>query len=113
MRLYHRTTGAGAAAILADGFRDGASPHPADQEWAGVWLADRPPAGGVGAASEALLVVELTLPAAALAAYEWAEGGKPRGEFLLPAELLNAHGMAWLAGAFDLGQAAGKAAGPY
>jgi hypothetical protein len=109
MRLYHRTSSAGAAAILASGFRDGTGSHSTEPARDGVWLAARPhdDAGG-----EALLVVELNLPAATLAAYECADARAPHRAFLFPAELLNAHGVAWLAGDLDLALAAGESAGP-
>lgn len=88
MLLYHRTNEA--AAILAEGFRDGRGRYMTAVEFSGVWLSDRPLDFNEGAAGDTLLTVEV--PEQAIIDYEWAEDGKPYREFLVPAEVVNRYG---------------------
>lgn len=89
MRLYHRTTESAAVAILIGGFRDANDRYMTEQEYAGVWLADRPLDGNEGAAGDVLLAIEIALPDRVIAEFEWVEEGKPYREFLIPAALIN------------------------
>ena len=90
MRLYHRTTAAAAAAILGSGFVD----READQSGAGrpgrlagVRVSDVPPDADERATT--LLVVNLRVPPASLAAYELVEAGTPYRTWCIPAAVLN------------------------
>lgn len=92
IELYHRTTKAAARKIVAEGFRDGSGMHPAIGAWSGVWLSDRALAKPAGVRGRALLVIEMALPAAALAAFETIADRPEDRAFLLPACVLNANG---------------------
>lgn len=87
--VCHCTTREAAEAILVDGFRDGTGSYMTDRTWSGVWLSDVPLDANEGAGGDALLAVELDLPAAELGGYEWPEEGKPYREFLVPAAVVN------------------------
>lgn len=84
--FYHRTTQKAAAAILADGFRDGRGTYMTDRMFAGVWLSDTPLEDNEGACGEALLRITID---ANLDDYEWIEEGRFFREWLVPAALLN------------------------
>jgi hypothetical protein len=88
--LFHRTTAANAAAILAEGFRDGTGYYLTNRPWTGVWLSDEPLDSNEGAEGDTLLRVVLDA-AVRLERYEWAESGRSFREFLVPAALINAH----------------------
>lgn len=98
MKLYHRTSHESAAAILAEGFRDGgAFVDTVDGDVVGgVWLSSVPfdPVSlGRTKGDGALLSIEI--PDEDLAEWEWSNEGlladAPR-EFTVPAEILNRHG---------------------
>ncbi len=89
--FYHRTTAEAAAAILANGFRDGAGTYGVSRETEGVWLSDVPLDVNEGAEGDVLLAIETPDPGP-LAAYEWIEEKKPYREWQVPAAWLNAHG---------------------
>ena len=88
MRVFHATTEEAAAQILRAGFRDVAGTFGTDQEWRGVWVADRPIDRNEGCAGDTVLT--FTIPAAMFLAFEWCEADKPYREALLPAERVNA-----------------------
>jgi hypothetical protein len=92
IELYHQTTKAAARRILAEGFRDGRGVHPAIGPWTGVWLSDHARARPAGVRGRALLVIDLALPAAALATYETVADRPADRAFLLPAALVNEAG---------------------
>ena len=88
MRLYHRTTAAAAATILGSGFVDREADHSGAERpgrLAGVRVSDVPPDADERATT--LLVVNLRVPPAALAAYE-VEAGTHRA-WCIPAAVLN------------------------
>jgi hypothetical protein len=80
MRLYHRTTAAAAAAILGSGFVD-------PGRLTGVRVSDVPPDADERATT--VLVVNLRVPPASLAAYELVEAGTPYRAWCIPAAVLN------------------------
>jgi hypothetical protein len=83
MHLYHSTKAENASRILSEGFRDHTDYYMTDELHTGVWLSDRPLDENEGAASGALLIVELD--GAVVTPYEWIEEGKPyRGIFSPP-----------------------------
>jgi hypothetical protein len=87
MLLYHQTTAANAAQILRDGFRDGEGYYHTDRLWRGVWLSNMPLEGG----AEGDILLKVELPEQIIADYEWITEGQPYREWLIPAELVNAH----------------------
>jgi hypothetical protein len=91
VRVYHSTSRETAEAIERDGFRDGTGTYLTSEKFTGVWVSDRPLDENEGGMAEALLIVEV--PDAELEPYEWVEEGKPYREWLVPAELLNGHGI--------------------
>ena len=87
-RFYHRTTGARAATILADGFRDATGEYLTQQEHTGVWLSDVPLDANEGTSGDALL--EVAIDGTEIAQYEWVqEPSFGYREWLVPAALLN------------------------
>jgi hypothetical protein len=90
MKLFHRTTLDRMRAIVADGFRDGTGRYLTDQDWSGVWFADRPLDIDEGARGEYVLTVDI--PESVVVPYEWVEEGKPYREFLVPATVANQYG---------------------
>jgi hypothetical protein len=88
MRLYFRTSAFEANAILSGGFHDTAGWR-ADQEYPGVWLANVDLLKGN--AGTVLLAVDLLLPDAAIAEFEWSGEGRRYREYLIPAAVLNAN----------------------
>jgi hypothetical protein len=93
LKLYRRVTPEEAQRTLQIGFRDQRHNYGTDREWAGVWVSQEPLDAneGTALAATALLEIELALPESAIADYEWVEDAKPHREWLVPAELLNAH----------------------
>ena len=91
MYVYHRTDAA--AAILAEGFRDGTT-HPMNALlYPGVWVSSFPLDWSEGAKGEAVL--RLDIPEPLFTAHEFTnEDGSPCSyrEALIPAALLNAYG---------------------
>ena len=88
--LYHRTTPEAAAAILADGFRDGSGTYLTQNIHTGVWLSGVPlSAGDMFDLGDTLLKVMPPLTLDALNEYEWIEEGQPYREWLIPAAILN------------------------
>jgi len=77
-------------AILRSGFRNTIGRYLTDREWSGVWVSDRPLDNSEGASGEVLLQIEISDQV--IAAYEWAEEGKPYREWLVPAAALNSSG---------------------
>src|SRR5690349_16313254 len=92
IELYHRTTKSAARRIVVEGFRDGCGAHPAIGPWRGVWLSDHALAKPAGVRGRALLVIEMALSAAMLAAFETVADRPEDRAFLLPACVLNANG---------------------
>lgn len=86
---FHRTTEAGAAAILRKGFRDTKGTYGATQEHEGVWLSDVPLDVNEGAKGDSLLVVEID--SVYVENNEWVEKGKCYREYQVRAEILNRH----------------------
>lgn len=93
MRLYHRTREERASSILKDGFKDGSGYYDSSQIFRGVWFSDRPLEINDGVTGDALIAVDLPIQDADLADFEWIEEGKPYREWLVPAELINLHGL--------------------
>jgi hypothetical protein len=63
MILYHRTDREAAAAILAEGFRDGPGSYLTDRMFRGVWLTDhRHLDATLPAIGETLIEVKLDVP---------------------------------------------------
>lgn len=91
IRLYHRTSVAGASAILAEGFRDGAGTYLTDREWRGVWLSNDGDGVFIPDAPPVLLAVDLDVGADELAAFEWVEEGRAYREWLVPAAYIRDH----------------------
>jgi hypothetical protein len=88
VKVYHRTDAAGA--ILASGFRDAEGTYGTAHTYRGVWVSAEPLGWQEGAIGDTILMLDV--PDAVLANYEWVEAEKPHREFLVPAEILNAHG---------------------
>jgi hypothetical protein len=88
-RFYHATTMEAAVSILREGFRDATGNYLTDTEWTGVWLSDRPLDENEGANGHTLLAVQID--ATLVEPYEWEEEDKTYREFLVPADVLNAH----------------------
>jgi hypothetical protein len=94
VRLYHTTTTAAAAEILAGGFRDGEGTYGFRRLLRGVWLADSPVDGNEGAPgwpSEGDPVLAVDIPEELLGDLEVVEDGKGYREWLVPADLANQH----------------------
>jgi hypothetical protein len=90
MRLYHRTTMANADLILREGFRDEEERHTSDFGDEGVWFSDQPEEAGECDFEEAVVAVDLDLPAKSLSSFEWAEVDETvYKEWLIPAALVN------------------------
>lgn len=92
MKFFHTTWAHAADSIEAAGFRDGEGTYGTSNVYAGVWVADK--VLGInehGGDVDTILVLEI--PEAELVEFEWVEDGKPYREFLVPAELLNRHGI--------------------
>lgn len=87
MRLYHSTTETNASCIMHEGFRDCTGYYMTEEPHTGVWLSDMPLDENEGAASGALLSVELD--ETVVTPFEWVEEGKPYREFLVPAKIVN------------------------
>jgi hypothetical protein len=90
--FYHRTTDASATAILSSGFVDGEGSYMLvglEKPLRGVWLSNTVPESHEGASGDAVLSVELDLPADVLRFYEVVEQGRVFREWLMPAELVN------------------------
>jgi hypothetical protein len=85
--VFHRTTQEAATLILHGGFRDVTGRYLTNQEWSGVWVADRPLDNSEGASGE--IVLQIEIPEKALRRYEWIEEAKPYREWLVPASILN------------------------
>ncbi len=98
LKLYHRTTAAGAQAILADGFRDGTGTYLTDREWSGVWLSNNPLDENEGTKGPVLLEVSVKATHREMAQFEWIEEGKPYREWLIPATFLNSRMVVKVAG---------------
>jgi hypothetical protein len=90
-RLFHVTTATAAAAILAEGFRDGSGGYGTIGKFTGVWLSDSPLDVNEGAEGDTVLMVSFSIPLSALADYEWIEEGKGYREWLVPAEVIRRH----------------------
>jgi hypothetical protein len=86
MIVYHRTHAA--AAILADGFRDGEDYYMTSKLHGGVWVSNVPLDVNEGADGDRLLTIEVSEEA--IADYEWVQDPSfGYREWLVPAELLN------------------------
>ena len=77
--------------ILKNGFKDSTSNYLTQNEYTGVWISDVPLDENEGAVGDALLLVEIATHL--VKGYEWIEEGKPYREFLVPAIVLNRHGI--------------------
>ena len=97
-RLFHVTTATTAAAILAEGFRDGSGGYGTAEEFTGVWLSDRPLDVNEGAEGDTALMISFSIPLSALANYEWIEEGKGYREWLVPAEIIGRHATVSIVG---------------
>src|SRR5437868_4547801 len=77
-------------ASSADGFRDATGSYLTDRLWTGVWLSNVPLDQNEGAKGVTLLIVDLDVPEADLAEFEWVqeESGGYR-EWLIPAAIIN------------------------
>ncbi len=93
MILFHRTSSTRAQAIAAQGFRDGVGSYLTDSSRRGVWLSDKPLDANEGAEGNTLLEVDLGLSNREIDRFEWVEEGKPYREFLVPAGVVNRHGI--------------------
>jgi len=101
--LYHWTTRERAQAILAEGFKDSEGAYGMSFEESGepvalrgVWLSDLPLGHDQfgGFEQDTLLRVTLSVGEEAIAAHEpIEEGRKGYREWVLPAELVNRHGV--------------------
>lgn len=88
MLVFHRTDRA--EAILAGGFRDGEGTYMTGELHRGVWVSSGHALDiNEGAEGDAVLVVEI--PEAEVSPFEWIEDFKTYREFLVPADVLNAH----------------------
>ena len=87
---FHRTTEAGAAAILRKGFRDAKGTYGTTEEHEGVWLSDVPMDSSEGAKGDSLLVVEID-SVYIKKEHEWVEKGRCYREYLVRAAILNRH----------------------
>jgi hypothetical protein len=88
--FYHVTNGEAAAAILARGFEDAEGTFGTGELFRGVWISATPLSANEGAHGDHLLAVEISEEL--VAEFEWIEDENPIREFLVPAEVLNAHG---------------------
>jgi hypothetical protein len=93
-RYFHRTTRDAADAILTSGFRDGRGSYMfVDGVLEGVWISNVPADANEGASGDVLLAVDVD--ADLVAPYAVIEEGKPAEvvfrEFIVPAQVLNAH----------------------
>ena len=61
--------------------------------YSGVWVSDRPLDLNEGACGDTLLRITLAIDDDALSEFEWVEEDKGYREWLVPASLLNAHGL--------------------
>lgn len=89
--MYHRTTAGSAAAIQADGFRDGGtgSYNRGGELSHGVWLADRDMTDAFTLGS---VVFTVEIPESVVAPFEWLDNDARRSSwraFLVPAEIVN------------------------
>jgi hypothetical protein len=90
MKLYHRTTRENADLILREGFRNDEERYTSDFNDEGVWFSDQPEEGGECAFEEAVIAMDLALPAKSLSSFEWVEVDETAyREWLIPAELVN------------------------
>jgi len=93
MKLYHRTTNNAAAAIMANGFRDGSGTYGTGTQFSGVWLSNVPLDENEGATGDALL--EVIIDGRTIAHYEWKqEPAFGYREWLIPASIVNQRGRA-------------------
>ena len=97
MTLYHITTLRDALVIVLSGFEDRPGYFGTEIEWRGVWLSDSPRGPNDGISGDAVLRVELDVPAHELAGYEWVEEGRGYREWLVPAALIRERGTVLLA----------------
>lgn len=88
MYLYHPTRHT--ASILRDGFGERSGAYLTATDHSGVWLFDRPLEAHV-IDDELDEILELEIPEAVAAAFEW-HIGLPYRQFLMPAALLNLYG---------------------
>lgn len=92
VKLYHCTGDAVAAAIIADGFRDGTGSYLTSHQFTGVWFADRPldvnDFGAMRSPGEQI-VLEITAPDNGLEDWELVEEGKLYREWVIPAATAN------------------------
>lgn len=93
MKVYHVTNGEAARAILAGGFQDQTGKHLTANEYTGVFVANHPLylSGPFDPFSDPCL--EIAIDEKLLAAYEWVEEFKRFREWLVPAKVLNEHGV--------------------
>jgi hypothetical protein len=96
MKLFRRVTPEEAERVVNAGFENHSGRYLTEQEWEGVWVSDAPLDcnEGVSNGATVLIEIELALPESDITDYEWVEEGKPYREWLLPAELINAHAKA-------------------
>ena len=90
MRFFHRTSPTVAAAILAEGFRDGTGTYLTTNTYTGVWISDQALDENEGAFGDTLLSIDI--PEEVVSEFEWIEEGKGHREFLVPAEIVNRFG---------------------
>lgn len=92
MKVYHLTKPDVAAAILADGFRDGSGAYYTDKEHFGVWVSDRPLIIELQGPPE-VVCLAIEIDEAALIGFEWITDGIGYREWLVPADVLNKRGQ--------------------
>jgi hypothetical protein len=90
LTLFHLTTAKNAQHIATRGFVDNSARHLEGAEYNGVWLGSSPPKVGV-VGGGVLLTVNLDLESDALNRFEWRSAGGDSREWLIPADLANAH----------------------
>ena len=88
MKLYHPTKHW--AAILRDGFGERSGTYLTESDNSGVWLFDQPFEQRPGD-DDPDVILELEIPEAVVAPFEW-HVGLPYREFLMPAALVNLYG---------------------
>jgi hypothetical protein len=93
LKLFRRVTSEEAQRVLRSGFENRCGSYLTGYECDGVWVSDRPLDcnDGVPVDATSLLEVDLALSETDIADFEWVEDGKTYREWLLPADLLNAH----------------------
>jgi hypothetical protein len=100
MKLFRRVRPSEAERVLAGGFENHTGTYLTDREWTGVWVSDRALDcnEGIPLAAIVLLEIQLHVPEAAIADYEWVEEEKTYREWLLPAVLLNRYASVRMVG---------------